>query len=110
MHDISLICFIIALIVFVIFLILIRNVSPEFVKLYSQIMGFKHYMEIAESGRARLSNVFDKERLFCDNLDYAYAFGLGHRVIDMFPARFDSKLVINIDTMYSESGLVFLTK
>ena len=106
---IATVCFTITLIAFIFFLYLIRNVSPEFIKLYNQIMGFKQYMEIAESGRAKFSNPFDRERLFCDNLDYAYAFGIGPKILKLFSKKIDPSILMGINCMHQDKTVLILS-
>ena len=55
----AVICFTISLIAFIFFIILIRNISPELLEIYNEILGFKQYMDIAETGRAKFSNPFE---------------------------------------------------
>ncbi len=100
-------CFVITLIAFIFFVRLIKNVSTEFLGIYNKIMGFKQYMQIAESGRVKFSNPFDRERLFCDNLDYAYAFGIGPKILNMFSKKFDPYILMGIERI-SQDKTVFI--
>ena len=100
-------CFIISLTAFVLFLKFIDNVTPEFQKLYCKIMGFKQYLEIAEQGRIKFSNPFEKERIFCDYLAYAYAFGIGKGLVKMFPAHFSYTLVASLNCMTANRTVMF---
>ena len=108
MRGFAIICFFIAVVVYACFLATIDNVAPQYQKLYCQIMGFKQYLEIAESGRIALSNPFDKERLFCDYLPYAYAFGIGKGLIKMFPAQFDWSLVASVNFIARDKTNIML--
>lgn len=86
-------CFVICLVIFVIFMILIDNVSPRYKAIYCKIMGFRQYMKIAEEGRVHFSDPLDKERLFCDYLAYAYAFAMEQRIIRQIRYRFDGSAI-----------------
>lgn len=105
----AVLCFTISLIAFVFFVILIKNISPELLHVYNGIMGFKQYMVIAESGRVKFSNPFDKDRLFCDNLDYAYAFGIGPGVLRQFSKKIDPYILDSINCLYRDRTVFILS-
>lgn len=105
----AILCFLISFAAFAIFLKFIDNVTPEFKKLYCKIMGFKQYLETAEQGRIEFSNPFEKERVFCDYLAYAYAFGIGKGLVKLFPAHFQSSLVASLNCMTMNKTMIFDT-
>ncbi|MBQ2312553.1 MAG: DUF2207 domain-containing protein [Elusimicrobiaceae bacterium] len=86
-------CFGISLVSFGLLFMFINNISPQYVKSYCRLMGFRQYMLIAEQGRVHFSNPFDKERLFCDYLPYAYAFGMEKQLIAKFKKEFDERII-----------------
>ena len=86
-------CFGISLISFGLLFKFIDNIAPKYVKSYCQLMGFRKYMLIAEEGRVHFSNPFDKEKLFCDYLPYAYAFDMEKRLLKKFKNEFDENIV-----------------
>lgn len=86
-------CFLICLITFVLFMMTIDNISPRYKKVYCKLMGFKQYMDIAEKGRVHFSDPLDEQRLFCDNLAYAYAFGMEERIIRKIQYKFDREAI-----------------
>ncbi len=86
-------CFGISLVSFGLLFMFIDNISPRYVKSYCRLMGFRQYMLIAEKGRVHFSNPFDKERLFCDYLPYAYAFGMEKQLIAKFKKEFDERII-----------------
>ena len=85
-------CFGISLASFGLLFKFIDNIAPRYVKTYCKLMGFRQYMMIAEEGRVHFSNPFDKERLFCDYLPYAYAFGMEKQLIAKFKNEFDERI------------------
>ena len=94
MLGLAAICFIVCLVAFSLFMMLIDNVSPRYRKVYCQLMGFKQYMKIAEEGRVHFSDPLDEQRLFCDYLAYAYAFGMEERIITKIKYKFDSEAIV----------------
>ena len=86
-------CFGVSLVSFGLLFRFIDNINPKYTKLYCRLMGFRQYMLIAEQGRVHFSNPFDKERLFCDYLPYAYAFGMEKRLIAKFKKEFDERII-----------------
>ncbi len=86
-------CFGISLVSFGLLFMFIDNISPQYIKSYRRLMGFRQYMLIAEQGRVHFSNPFDKERLFCDYLPYAYAFGMEKQLIAKFKKEFDERII-----------------
>ena len=86
-------CFLVCLITFLLFLMTIDNISPRYKKVYCKLMGFKQYMDIAEKGRVHFSDPLDEQRLFCDNLAYAYAFDMEQRIIRKIQYKFDKKAI-----------------
>ena len=86
-------CLVVCLSTFVLFIMIIDNVSPLYKDTYCKLMGFKQYMDIAEQGRVHFSDPLDEKRLFCDNLAYAYAFGMEKRIIRKIQYKFDSAAI-----------------
>ncbi|MBO4708008.1 MAG: DUF2207 domain-containing protein [Elusimicrobiaceae bacterium] len=86
-------CFGISLVSFGLLFMFIDNIAPKYIKLYCRLMGFRQYMLIAEQGRVHFSNPFDRERLFCDYLPYAYAFGMEKQLIAKFKKEFDARII-----------------
>ncbi len=57
--------------------------------------------------RIEFSNPFEKDRIFCDYLAYAYAFGIGKGLVKMFPAHFSYTLVASLNCMTANRTLMF---
>ena len=93
MLNISKVCFAISLVSFGLLFKFIDNIAPRYVRSYCKLMGFRKYMMIAEKGRVHFSNPFDKEKLFCDYLPYAYAFGMEKQLIAKFKGEFDERII-----------------
>ncbi len=63
---------------------LIRNVTPAGKELFAHIYGFKKYMKTAEIYRVAASSPVEAEKIFCNFLPYAFAFGLGNEWMKKF--------------------------
>lgn len=90
---VAVVCFVICLVTLVFFFMIIDNVSPRYRKVYCKIVGFRQYMQIAEEGRVHFSDPLDEQRLFCDYLAYAYAFGMENRIIRKVKYKFDIEAI-----------------
>ncbi len=63
---------------------LIRNITPAGKELFAYIDGFKKYMKTAEIYRIAASSPLEAERIFCNFLPYAFAFGLENQWMEKF--------------------------
>lgn len=106
MLGVAAVCFIICLIILVLFFMIIDNVAPRYRSVYCKIMGFKQYMQIAEEGRVHFSDPLDEERLFCDYLAYAYAFGMEKKIIRKVKYKFDTEAIEAINNyLYNDLNI-----
>lgn len=74
------------------FVHLINNLMYEGAVLRDELAAFKKYMVIAESGRVSLSDPSIANKIFCDYLPYAYAFGMESEWFDSFKNKLDFRI------------------
>ena len=63
---------------------LIRNITPAGKELFAHIDGFKKYMQTAEIYRVAASSPLEAEKIFCNFLPYAFAFGFENKWMEKF--------------------------
>ena len=74
------------------FVHLINNLMYEGAVLRDELAAFKKYMVIAERGRVSLSDPSIANKIFCDYLPYAYAFGMESEWFDSFKNKLDFRI------------------
>ncbi len=78
---------------YLVYMSTIDNTTKAGRDLYLDLLGFKKYMETAETHRAELSNPEDKLKVFADYLPYAYAFGVQGEWIKSFTKMLSKDIV-----------------